>query len=348
MALLALAAEWAKTASRDLLVLTVDHGLRTEAAEEAAFVAKESQALGLAHRTIEWRAPAAAQAKARRARHALLADAARSAGGGLIMTGHTADDDAETFLMRARHGSGWRGLAGMGRVSTSPVWPAGRNILIARPLLGLSRPQLRAALRDVGKSWVEDPSNENTAYERVRWRRHLAVEPSLQGRVQGIQDDLKLLRRLESCALARWLTQSVATEPDGSLIADLRDLPAGSIGPALDLVIQIAAGSDRRPDAQRLKRLAQDMERGGPDTACTLGGAWIERTDDQLLIARDPGLVEPGEGDVWDGRFVRESGAPQITPTGRMTRETLPPEEDGWRCLAPDRLAFTARALLAY
>lgn len=348
MALLALAATWAKTASRELLVLTVDHGLRAEGAEEAVFVAREAQALGLAHRTLEWHAPAAAQAKARRARHALLADAARSAGARLILTGHTLDDDLETFLMRARRGSGWRGLAGMGRGSASPVWPAGRTLMIARPLLGLSRLQLRDALKDFGASWVEDPTNENTAYERVRWRRHLTDKPSLRGRVQGLQEDLKMLRRLESRALARWLTQEVSAEPDGSLMASLAGLSAPATEPALDLLIQIAAGRDRRPDAQRLRRLAEDVERGGSDTACTLGGAWIERTGNQLLIARDPGLVEPGDGDVWDGRFVREAGAPQITPTARMTRGTLPPDEDGWRCLAPERLTLTACALLAY
>ncbi len=348
MALLAFAAEWAKATSRELAVLTVDHGLRAEAAEEATFVAAEARALGLDHKTLKWQTPAPAQAKARRARHVLLADAARLAGAGLILTGHTANDDVETFLMRARRGSGWRGLAGMGRASASPAWPAGRDVMIARPLLRFSRQQLRDLLHGSGRSWIEDPSNENTAYERVRWRRRLANDPPLLSRLRGAMGDLKLLRRLESRALARWLSGNVVAEADGSLSADLRRLPAGIIEPALDLVIRIAAGSDRQPDAQRLRRLGEDIGSGGPNTACTLGGAWIEREGAELRIARDPGLVEAGESAVWDGRFIRDPDAAEITPTDRMTRETLPPEGGGWRCLASERLAFTKRTLLAY
>ncbi|MDP1556345.1 MAG: ATP-binding protein, partial [Hyphomonas sp.] len=97
--LLHLAHRWARPRGAKLLVLTVDHRLRPAAAAEAAGVARLAGDLGLPHLTLVWEAPMARQSAARRARHALLATALKSAGGQLLLTGHTASDQAETVLM---------------------------------------------------------------------------------------------------------------------------------------------------------------------------------------------------------------------------------------------------------
>ena len=119
-ALMLLAARWrdASTAKPELIAVTVDHGLRQEAKAEAAAVAKLARRLGVKHRTLRWtgRKPKTGlQQAARAARYRLLAEAAREARAGAILTAHTLDDQAETVLIRMSRGSGLTGLAAMAR-----------------------------------------------------------------------------------------------------------------------------------------------------------------------------------------------------------------------------------------
>jgi tRNA(Ile)-lysidine synthase len=256
----------------------VDHGLRPEAANEVRFVADAAARLGVAHRTLRWQTPRAGQAKARMARHDLLAAAAREAGSVVILTAHTEDDQAETFLIRARAGSGWYGLAGIQPLSLSPAETHGVPVFLARPLLGTSRAELRELLRANGQDWVEDPSNDNPAYERVRMRRVLAADPALRARVLAIQGRLQQLRRVQDRALAHWLSEEVETRPDGTLRAPL-PLPPGERGDrALAALITLASGRTRPVRSDALSRLTHRISH--PDTLrpATLGGAavWIE------------------------------------------------------------------------
>ena len=120
---------------------TVDHGLRTDAADEALMVAAQCARIGVQHATLSPAAPiegASLQARARAARYALLADYARAVGATAILTAHHADDAAETFLMRAARGSGLAGLAGV-RARTMIA-----GVRVLRPLLDWRRAELRA------------------------------------------------------------------------------------------------------------------------------------------------------------------------------------------------------------
>ena len=278
LALLLIAADWARTRGRSVLALTVDHGLRPEAAAEARFVAETAARYRIAHRTLRWQAPQPGQAKARIARHDLLAHAAREAGSVLTLTAHTEDDQAETFLIRARAGSGWYGLAGIQPLSLSPAETSGVPVFLARPLLAASRADLRGLLRANRQDWIEDPSNDNPAYERVRMRQRLAADPALRMRVLALQKRLQLLRQVQDRALARWLAEEVETRPDGTLRAPL-PLPPGERGErALAALITLASGRTRPVRSDALSRLAHRISR--PDTLrpATLGGAaiWIE------------------------------------------------------------------------
>jgi tRNA(Ile)-lysidine synthase len=212
------------------------------------------------------------------ARHDLLAAAAREAGSVVILTAHTEDDQAETFLIRARAGSGWYGLAGIQPLSLSPAETHGVPVFLARPLLGTSRAELRELLRANGQDWVEDPSNDNPAYERVRMRRVLAADPALRARVLTIRGRLQQLRRVQDRALAHWLSEEVETRPDGTLRAPL-PLPPGERGDrALAALITLASGRTRPVRSDALSRLTHRIAH--PDTLrpATLGGAavWIE------------------------------------------------------------------------
>jgi tRNA(Ile)-lysidine synthase len=169
MALMHGLARWAAIGQRPPIhVATIDHGLRPEAAEEAAFVAREAALLSLPHRTLSWtgqKPMAGIQEAARKARYRLLVDHAREVGASHLVTAHTLDDQAETVMMRLSRGSGLSGLAGMRRDTER------QGLRHVRPLLGLPKSHLLDQCRRNGWHFVTDPSNADERYARVRWRK---------------------------------------------------------------------------------------------------------------------------------------------------------------------------------
>jgi tRNA(Ile)-lysidine synthase len=156
-----------------LVAVTVDHGLRPEAAREARDVKRLARSLEVAHRTLRWtgtKPNTGLPAAARAARYRLLAQAARSNGATHILTAHTRDDQAETLLMRMLRGSGIAGLAAMTRVSER------EGLWLARPLLNVSKAQLVATLNRARINFADDPTNRDVSYTRPRLR---ALMPAL-------------------------------------------------------------------------------------------------------------------------------------------------------------------------
>jgi tRNA(Ile)-lysidine synthase len=200
-ALMWLAARWAKALKRKpaLLAVTVDHGLRQEAAREAAAVKRLATKLKIAHRTLRWRGakPASGlQQAARLKRYALLAQAARKAGAAHILTAHTRDDQAETVLIRMTRGSGLGGLAAMARIS--PV-PNDAEIRLVRPLLDIPKARLIATLRAAKIPYAEDPSNSDPRFTRARLR---GLMPELAREGLDARRLSLLARRLKRADLA--------------------------------------------------------------------------------------------------------------------------------------------------
>jgi tRNA(Ile)-lysidine synthase len=175
IALMWLAARWRRAMTRGprLIAVTVDHGLRSEAAREARDVKRLAKELDLPHRTLRWtgaKPKTGLPAAARAARYRLLAKAARAGGATHILTAHTRDDQAETLLMRMLRGSGIAGLAAMARESER------EGVRLARPLLDVSKSQLVATLNRAKISFADDPTNRDAAYTRPRLR---ALMPAL-------------------------------------------------------------------------------------------------------------------------------------------------------------------------
>jgi len=150
---------------------TVDHNLRPEAADEAALVAGLSERLGIPHRTLKVDVPPGnIQANARAARYGAmdswLAEHRLSA----LATAHHADDQAETLLLRLNRASGVSGLAGTRARGRVP----GSERPLLRPLLGWRRSELVEIVQAAGIEAVQDPSNLDDRFDRVRMRKALA------------------------------------------------------------------------------------------------------------------------------------------------------------------------------
>lgn len=153
-----------------LRAVTVNHGLRAEAAEEARMVQRFCARLGVQHDTLrwgDWDGRGNLQNVARDARYQRMAAWAKEHGIDTVTLGHTADDQAETVLMRLARRSGVNGLAGIPQRTTR------EGVAWVRPLLAASRAELRDYLRGQHIDWAEDPSNENLTFDRIKARKAL-------------------------------------------------------------------------------------------------------------------------------------------------------------------------------
>lgn len=200
---------------------TVDHGLRPEATEEAAWVADLCAARGIGHAVLRGELPertghtANLSARARALRYDLLQAHADTVGATQIATAHHADDQVETLIMRLNRGAGVGGLAGVRAKS-------GRVI---RPLLGWRRAELGAIVAAAGIVAVDDPSNVSDRFDRARLRKQLAaidwIDPS---RVAASAAALADAEEAIVWMVRQLGTDRVAAEGD-SLTLDPRDLP---------------------------------------------------------------------------------------------------------------------------
>ena len=291
LALLVLAHDWAKQAGRELVAFTVDHRLRPEAADEARHVADICAQLSIPHETLVWETPVSKQALARRARHGLMAEALRARGGERLLLGHTSDDQCETFLMRARQGSTWYGLAGMQPLALSPVWPEGEGVMVARPILSRARAELQAMLKARGIEWVEDPSNRNPAYERVRVRTLLSGQSELKRRILACQERLQDVRMLEERLIGRWMVERVAQEGAAGFRLDLSGLPPERLERALGLMLQIVGGREVPPRRDAVQPLAARLMADESFSGATLGGVLIYRKRGNVQLSAEPGIA---------------------------------------------------------
>jgi tRNA(Ile)-lysidine synthase len=314
LALLHLAQAWGQGAGRRIVVLTVDHGLNPQSAAWTAAAAETAARLGVDWRGLVWAGDKPGQglpAAARAARHALLAAAARDLGGTVILMGHTADDVAESALIRTD-------TPGHGRLRSwapSPAWPEGRGVFLLRPLLAARRADLRAWLSAKGQGWLDDPANADLRFARSRARVGLANgEPRAEP-----------LSASDADAAVRGLASEVEATWDGRLILSRQALALASpdtVRRVVSAALVCAGGGARPPRGASLTRLL-DAIASGEAFAATLSGARVAASGGDAAIAfgRDVGerargglaalRLEAGASGVFDGRFeVRTQNAP--------------------------------------
>lgn len=292
-----------------LAAVTVDHALRPGSAGEAQTVAELCDRLGVRHRIVTWvggKPETGIAAAARAARYRLLAEAASSLGSSVVVTGHTADDQAETVAMRQARG-GDRGLAGMAQATLFQ-----ERLWILRPLLGLARQHLRDLLRAEAIGWFDDPTNTNPAHERARLRAALGPREAtaLLARA-GLAAERRTAAGVEAAALIGECAFPVAP----GLIRLGSDF-AGRAGTqtatyALRILLAGMGGTSHLPDEARVGALVARLNTAG--FKATLSRSVVEvRRDGTYLRRENRSLPEPRtatHGDIWDGRFRMEAGA---------------------------------------
>ncbi len=277
-ALMWLAARWRRALSRGprLIAVTVDHGLRAEAARQALDVKALARSLKIEHRTMRWTGakpktgvPAAARAE----RYRLLARAARSTGATHVLTAHTCDDQAETLLMRLVRGSGIAGLAAIARETDR------EGVTLARPLLTVAKSRLVATLDKAGVGYADDPSNRDIAFTRPRLR---ALLPLLAA--EGV--DARGLARLA----ARLARANAAIE----VLADGAERYLALMGNATpqQTARELDAGAFAAlPEEIRLRLLLRAINRFGHEGPAELGKVEALLAQLDRSFAKKPGKI---------------------------------------------------------
>jgi tRNA(Ile)-lysidine synthase len=332
VALLELTADWGRRCGRQVRVLHVDHGLSPDSGRWARDVQAHADRLSLTCDVLAWAGAKPANglpAAARAARHALLAEAARACGARVILMGHTADDLREGEQMRLDGSS-------LGRVRTwgpSPAWPEGRGVMLLRPVLGVTRGQLRNWLNERGLPWIEDPANVDPRFARARARSaprdvETPPEPALSPAAGLVEDaGLGLLRTHRDT----WL-----------------GLQPGDAVRLLSTLLLCAGGGARPPRSEALRRLLDALASG--TEAATLAGARAYAVGDWFWFGRDPGRIglpawptAAHDTIVWDGRLeVRSEAAGRVLALAGRARSLAPLDREVVRTLPAPFRATTA------
>lgn len=311
VALLHLAAYWARSHDMRLRAVTVDHGLRSASLTETQTVAGWAEDMGIKHNILKWQGEkptSGIMSAARNARYDLMDGWCKSHNLLHLVTAHTRDDQAETHLMRKRHASGTDGLAGMSQILELPM------SRLMRPLLKTTRAELRDYLNRNGIEWLEDPSNLNDAFERIAVRNHIAKEHLDPQELSSTAAEFGAARVLRNHNIAKLISASVNITPLGAATVNLTQLangPTELAGKVMSRVLAAVGGRQYEPTSAKSNALFSQLS-GVENSALhagSLGGCRVLRNKDQLQILRerrnlpDPLAVAPLDQIYWDNRF---------------------------------------------
>lgn len=306
MALALLAQDYVRARGGEVVTLTVDHRLREESTQEAAQVAAWMRARHIPHYILtpeHTEVSRNMQEAARQWRYDALADFCTSHGILHCLVAHHAGDRRETALLHQARGETADGASGMGYVRNY------RGVRFLRPMLGFERAELTDFLRQRDVRWIEDPSNYNPKFARVRTRTMLATQDhyaALDAQIAQAGE----ARAARDEALAAAAVQCVAISPLGFAdiaLAPWRTLPPLLASQLLADTITMISGDTHRPRAQDTARLMSAL--GSGFRKRTLQRCEVTQTGDCLRIAREASRVAPpavlrGRGVfMWDQRF---------------------------------------------
>ncbi|MEQ8392767.1 MAG: tRNA lysidine(34) synthetase TilS [Thalassospira sp.] len=323
MALTLLAHDWCRNRGGVLLAVTVDHGLRGDSASEAKKVGDQLAKHGIDHVIAPWvgdKPAGAIQEQARIARYHILDNILRDRGIFHLLIAHHADDQAETIAMRDARGTKVLGLSGM---TARRFLRHGRML---RPLLPVSKADLMATLAAFDQEWIEDPSNTNEKFERVRVRNDLSRGIGENQRDQSASDHRIALET----SIGEILASSVTLYGSGiAMIArDAFFAYANNNGAdiyALGQVVRTVGGAAYMPGFDALRDALAQFSRD-KTARISLGGCMLHGRKGQICIYRELGRMDRvavpvsfenrdfEDGIRWDNRFDLMPDDPEILP----------------------------------
>lgn len=294
------------SAQRNMLhAVTVDHGLRDGSLAEARQVAQMAQELNIPHTILSWEGwdrQGNLQAHARQARYDLMTRWAKENEIAVLALGHTADDQAETVLMRLARASGVDGLAGIPRRRMV------QGITLVRPLLDVSRADLRAYLSKHGQGWIEDPSNDDPRFERVRMRAASGMLAELGLTVDALAEVARNMAR--SREALDWYTFVAAREAVqldfGDVLIDLRRFRTLPEEIARRLLVQALSWIGGGPYQPRREAVMEALASIRACKTTTLHGCIVLSHSGLIWICREFNAVRRLEADadnIWDRRW---------------------------------------------
>ena len=287
-----------------LVALTVDHGLRPESGAEAAKVHAVLTERGIRHEILTWngdKPKTAVEEKAREARYDLLFTYMRERGLLHLFVAHTMDEQAETFLLRMRRGSGVEGLSA---INAEVLY---RDLRVLRPLLGFSKRELRDYLTEKGIGWTDDPSNFDVAYDRVKVRKLLTVMDDCGLGAECLVRAVSGIRRAKDAIdayAAKVMARTVGLDYCGFARLDAESLlsnPKEVVYRVLSRIIFVVSGNHVPVRMEKIASLADRLTSVG--NGMTLGGCFIKQYRGKVLFVREVASLPPKVAFADKGRW---------------------------------------------
>ncbi len=319
LALMLIVARWVSKIDKapQVIVYSIDHKLRPNSDKEVAFVIAQAKKLGLKAKSLSWQGKkptTGIQEKARAARYQLIKQAMKQDKVEILLTGHHAYDQAETILMRMAHSSGIKGLGGMSKFSKV------EEVKIFRPLLEISPPLLHEIVANSNLKAINDPSNENKNFERIRWRKILPslFELGLDERQFSIFS--KRINRANN-ALEQHCLDSFKKITTIDILGILHIDKQSFIDLSDEIKIRILQkairyiGNDAKPFAlAKIEQLSEKMQNDKNFKKLTLHKCNIAIKDNYFEISKELSylpknniILNAGEKVYWDNRFIIEN-----------------------------------------
>ncbi len=312
LALCLLAADWARARGGKVVGVTVDHALRLESAAEARRVGGWLAAHSIDHCILTRTGPkpeTGIQAFARQARYDLLQGWCADQGILHLLLAHHQDDQAETLLLRLGRGSGPDGLAAMAPIVERAA------VRLLRPLLDVPHHRLTATLTALGQEWVEDPSNQNPHYQRVRLRQMMPALANVGIKSAGLAETARhfgALRQVRDQQIAQSVVRLADLHPAGWVRLDALEvarLPRDQALAVLGRVCRVVGGGVLPHRQDRLERLLDELL-AGLSGRRTFGGCLLSPGRQGVVVCRElaavasPVSVTGGQDLWWDRRFA--------------------------------------------
>lgn len=316
---------WCKIHKISLTAITIDHNLRKESSQEAKTTAKLLAQHKISHHILKWegiKPKANIQNKARKARYELLTNFCKENKIEDLFVAHHKEDLAETFLINLERGSGLDGLSAIKMISTK------NNIKIIRPLLNISQTQLIEYLKQKNIKWINDPSNSNEKYKRVKIRNIIGSDNLLIDRINIAANHLRMVKNFVDKKILETQKNIVKIYDFGVTSIDIEQLFKLDEFESMTIITQIlqkTGGNIYKPRYKNLSLLIIDLQ-NKEFKSKTFMNCQIQLHKNHLLISKEPKIIQKIESKgnkeiIFDSRF--HITLPDILILEKITIEAL-------------------------